>query len=152
MNLNYEVRFAELPDLHSWMGMIDLVRTNFPGLDTAELLEGYRQTVIKNINRRSAICAVYDGEVVGLMLFSYNAKCLSCMAVHPGHRRQGIASAMIGRMLSLFPEDAEISVTTFRAEDEKGAAPRPLYKKFGFVEAELTEEFDYPHQKFVLKR
>ncbi|WP_054939920.1 hypothetical protein [Paenibacillus ihuae] len=77
------------------MGLIDLVRTNFPGLDTSELLEGYRQTVIKNINRRSAICAVNAGEVVGFML-------------------------------SLFPEDAEISVTTRRAEDEKGAAPRPL--------------------------
>ncbi|MNU08177.1 hypothetical protein D3C72_2541000 [compost metagenome] len=59
---------------------------------------------------------------------------------------------MIELMISLFPADAEITVTTFRAEDEKGIAPRPLYQKFGFVEAELTEEFDYPHQKFILKR
>lgn len=152
MNRQYEVKFAELQDLDSWMSMIDVVRPNFPGLHTEELLEGYKQTVIKNINRRSAICAVYAGEVAGLMLFSYHGKCLSCMAVHPDHRRRGIATAMISQMLSLFPEDTELSVTTFRAGDPLGTAPRPLYKKFGFVEDELTEEFDYPHQKFVLRR
>ncbi|MEK5029550.1 MULTISPECIES: GNAT family N-acetyltransferase [unclassified Paenibacillus] len=152
MNGQYKVKFAEMQDVDSWMSMIEAVRSNFPGLHSEELLEGYKQTVIKNINRRTAICAVYAGEVAGLMLFSYNAKCLSCMAVHPDHRRQGIATAMIDQMLSLFPEDTELSVTTFRANDPLGAAPRPLYKKFGFVEDELTEEFDYPHQKFVLRR
>ncbi len=44
----------------------------------------------------------------------------------------------------------EITVSTFREEDEKGVAPRTLYKKFGFVEDELIEEFGYPNQKFVL--
>ena len=44
----------------------------------------------------------------------------------------------------------EITVSTFREEDEKGIAPRTLYKKFGFVEDELIEEFGYPNQKFVL--
>lgn len=152
MNEQYQVKFAELQDLDSWMTMIEGVRNNFPGLHTEELLEGYKQAVIKNMNRRTAICTVYAGEIVGAMLFSYNAKCLSCMAVHPDHRRQGIATAMIGEMLSLFPEDTELSVTTFRAYDPLGAAPRPLYKKFGFVEDVLTEEFDYPHQKFILRR
>lgn len=73
------------------------------------------------------------------------------MAVHPEHRRQGIAEAMIQRMLPLFPEDADISVTTFRENDSKGIAPRSLYRKIGFTEAELVEEFHYPHQKFVLR-
>lgn len=59
---------------------------------------------------------------------------------------------MIEKMLALFPSDAELTVTTFREEDDKGLAPRPLYKKFGFVEGELIDEFDYPHQRFVLQR
>lgn len=59
---------------------------------------------------------------------------------------------MIEKMLSLFPKDIDISVTTFREEDEKGRAPRPLYKKFGFKEDELTMEFEYPHQRFTLSR
>lgn len=44
----------------------------------------------------------------------------------------------------------EITVSTFREEDEKGVAPRALYKKLGFIEDELIEEFGYPNQKFVL--
>ena len=44
----------------------------------------------------------------------------------------------------------DIIVSTFREEDEKGVAPRALYKKLGFIEDELIEEFGYPNQKFVL--
>ena len=44
----------------------------------------------------------------------------------------------------------DITVSTFRENDSKGAAPRALYKKFGFAEDELIEEFGYPNQKFVL--
>ena len=45
----------------------------------------------------------------------------------------------------------EITVSTFRENDEKGIAPRALYRKFGFQEGELTEEFGYPNQVFVLR-
>lgn len=132
--------------------MVDKVRDNFPGLETAEEMDSYRQTMIKNIKRKTALCAKYEGDVVGVMLFSYNSKCLSCMAVHPEHRRKGIASAMIEKMLTLFPADTDITVTTFRADDARGIAPRPLYKKYGFEEDELVTEFNYPEQKFILRR
>jgi hypothetical protein len=35
-------------------------------------------------------------------------------------------------MISLFPNDVDISVTTFREGDIRGIAPRPLYKKIWF--------------------
>lgn len=152
MHEAYTLKFAEQEDVESWMQMIEKVRANFPGLDTTELLEGYKQTVIKNINRQTAICTKYKEKVVGILLFFYNAKCLSCMAVDPEHRRKGIATGMIEKMLSLFPDNVDISVTTFLENDDKGIAPRPLYKKFGFVEDELVDEFNYPHQKFILHR
>lgn len=41
-------------------------------------------------------------------------------------------------------------MSTFRENDVKGIAPRKLYKKFGFEEGELIEEFEYPNQRFVL--
>ena len=41
---------------------------------------------------------------------------------------------------------------TFRDDDEKGVAPRALYKGMGFKEAELMVEHNYPHQKIVLYR
>lgn len=45
----------------------------------------------------------------------------------------------------------EISVSTFRTDDEKGIAPRALYEKYGFVPDALIEEFDYPNQKYILR-
>jgi ribosomal protein S18 acetylase RimI-like enzyme len=134
------------------MKMIEIVRDNFPGLDTTNGLDDYRQIVIKNIIRETALCIKYSSEIVGVMIFSNHSQCLSCMAVHPNHRRKGIASAMIEKMLSLFPDNVDISVTTFRENDIKGIAPRALYKKYGFIEDELITEFNYPHQKFILHR
>ena len=38
-----------------------------------------------------------------------------------------------------------------RWKSEKDTAPRALYRKFGFTPGELTEEFGYPNQVFVLR-
>ncbi|GAP14470.1 acetyltransferases [Longilinea arvoryzae] len=146
------IGFARIDDLPSWMDLVELVRWNFPGLETEELLEGYRQTVIKNMDRDTAICARDAGKVIGVLLFSVNQCTLSCMAVHPDYRRQGIASGMIRLMLERLPAGRDVQVITFREGDEKGIAPRALYKSLGFVEGEFCNEFDYPEQKFILHR
>ena len=65
-------------------------------------------------------------------------------------RRRGVASALVSRMLVLMPA-GDVSVTTFRAGDAKGAAPRALYARFGFEPAEELMEFDYPVQRMVLR-
>lgn len=152
LSKGYLLDYAEVGDVDSWIKMVYIVRNNFPVLETSEKMEEYRQTVIKNIKRNTALCMKYEGEVVGILLFSYNSKCLSCMAVHPNHRRNGIGAAMVEKMISLFPSNMDISVTTFRKDDVKGIAPRQLYKKYGFEEDELVTEFDYPLQKFILHK
>lgn len=148
----YTLDFAKIDDLSSWMDIVTLIRYNFPSLEIDEELEKYRQVVIKNINRKTALCVKDGNSVVGILIFSYNQKCLGCMGVHPNYRRQGIASAMIEKMLSLLPNDEDVWVVTFRENDEKGIAPRALYKSFGFVEDELVFEQNYPNQKFILHR
>jgi len=152
MRNDIEVGFAINDDLPSWMELVRAVRWNFPGLETEELLQGYQDTVVKNINRSTAICARKSGKVVGILLFSVKYNMLCCMAVHPDFRKEGIASEMIALMLEHLSESCDVTVTTFREEDEKGTAPRSLYKKLGFVEGELCYEHDYPHQKFILHR
>ena len=52
--------------------------------------------------------------------------------------------------LSTLDREKPITVSTFCEGDSKGVAPRGLYKKFGFVEGKLIEEFGYPNQEFVL--
>lgn len=75
---------------------------------------------------------------------------IRCLAVAPEYRCRGVASMLMDEALANLDKTKEISVSTFRADDEKGTAPRALYEKYGFVEDELIEEFDYPNQKYVL--
>lgn len=76
---------------------------------------------------------------------------ICCLAVAPEYRRMGVASALLEKALSELDRAGDISVTTFREEDDKGTAPRALYRRFGFVEEKLTVENNYPVQRFVLR-
>ena len=146
------IGFAEACNLKSWMSLAEIVRENFPGLETAEALEDYRKTVIKNIERGSAVCAMDGKMVVGVLLFSEKHSMISCMAVHPEYRRQRIAARMVELMLTKLDRSRDIKVETFREGDGKGAAPRAFYKSMGFMPGELTVSLGYPTQEFVLER
>lgn len=148
MSQNRNVLFAITKDIPIWMSLVEVVKDKFPGLE----IDGYINTLKKNIERQTALCVKQDNHITGVLLFSPKKSCLSCMAVHPDYRGQGIATALIDKMLMLMPQDKDITVTTFRSDDEKGTAPRALYKKFGFEEAEMFYEFNYPVQKFILRR
>lgn len=47
------------------MKLVDRVRESFPGLETWEAMEDHRETVREFMNRKSAICAMEAGRVVG---------------------------------------------------------------------------------------
>ena len=75
---------------------------------------------------------------------------ICCLAVSPAYRRKGIASVLLCKALEQLDRTKDISVSTFRENDEKGIAPRALYQKFGFIPDALIEEFGYPNQRFIL--
>lgn len=75
---------------------------------------------------------------------------ICCLAVSPEYRRRGVASMLMDEALCNLDRTKEIYVSTFRAGDEKGLAPRALYEKYGFVADALIEEMNYPNQKYVL--
>lgn len=75
---------------------------------------------------------------------------ICCLAVSADCRRQGIGSLLLAYALEKLGRTHVITVSTFRAEDEKGIAPRALYQKYGFIADERIEEFGYPNQRFVL--
>lgn len=146
MHLTYAVP----DDLNDWMRLVSRVRLNFPGLETEEGLSNYRNTVFKFISKRQAICVKADGEIKGVMLFSRGHNMICCLAVSPDFRRRGVASMLMDEALENLDRTKEITVSTFRAEDEKGTAPRALYEKYGFVPDALIMEMGYPNQKYVL--
>ncbi len=145
-----EVLWGIPSDIEEWMKLVKRVSWNFPGLETEESIEEHSQTVLRFMNKKQALCVKRNSEIVGVILFSRNRNMICCLAVTPEHRQNGIGSALLEKALIELDRRKEISVSTFRENDEKGIAPRGLYKKFGFKEAELIEEFGYPNQKFIL--
>lgn len=144
------VEFGTPADLIPWMDLVRRVRNGFPGLETEASLEEHRQTVLKFMGKRQALCVRENGQILGVILFSRNRNMICCLAVSPEHRRRGAASLLMDRALQELDRSRDISVSTFREEDEKGTAPRSLYRKYGFAEAELTEEFGCLNQVFIL--
>ena len=137
-------------DIENWMSLVTLVRRNFPGLETGEKLDEHKATVLSFMSKRQAICVKEGNEIAGVMLFSRRHNMICCLAVSPNYRRRGVASMLMDEALRNLDRTKEISVSTFRAGDEKGTAPRTLYEKYGFVEHALIEEMDYPNQKYIL--
>jgi len=145
-----EAAFGNSSCIDSWMQLVRAVSRTFPGLETEESIEEHKQTVLKFMNKKQALCVRNKETVVGVLLFSRSRNMICCLAVDPAHRKHGLASILLRKALDELDRSKEITVSTFRENDDKGIAPRALYRKFGFQEGEMTEEFGYPNQVFVL--
>ena len=139
-------------DIDHWMKLVEKVRDSFPGLETEEALNEHRNIVLDFMNRNFAVCAKEKGKIVGILLFSKENSELCFLAVAAEHRRQHIAEKMLSYMFTKLDSPKDISVTTYRDGVPEGIAARAFYKRMGFVEGKLTEEFGSPVQEFVLKR
>ena len=145
------VEYGTSMDIESWMELVKLVSWNFPGLETESDIEDHRKTVLQFMGENRALCVKETDKVVGVLLISKKHNMICCLAVAPEYRRKGIASALLEKALSELDRSNDITVTTFRDNDEKGIAPRALYKRFGFAEEKLMVENDYPVQRLVLR-
>ena len=145
------VEYGTSMDIESWMDLVKLVSWNFPGLETEADIENHRKTVLRFMDENRALCVKETDKVVGVLLISKKHNMICCLAVAPEYRRNGIASALLEKALAELDSSRDITVTTFRDNDEKGIAPRALYKRFGFAGEKLMIENDYPVQRFVLR-
>ena len=147
-----KIEFGREPDIEMWMNLVNKVKSSFLGLETKEALDEHRQTVLTVMRAASVICAKTEEQIVGALLFSREENMLCFLAVDEQYRRQHIAEIMVLHMLSCMNPEKEVIVTTYREEVPEGIAARAFYKRLGFVEGELTEEFGAPVQEFILKR
>ena len=144
------VEFGRTSDIDSWMQLVRKVSWDFPGLETEQSIDEHKIIVLKFMNDKRALCVKNEQDIVGVLLYSRKHNMICCLAVDPAYRKRGIASLLLKEALDKLDRDKDITVSTFRENDVKGIAPRNLYKKFGFEEDELIEEFGYPNQRFVL--
>lgn len=147
-----KIQLAKPENIDAWMTLVEQIRDAFPGLETAEAMADHRATVLQFIQASSAICALETGRVVGTLLFSKESSMLCFLVVDPTYRRQQIARQMVDFMLTQMGAGKDITVTTYREGDPNGIAARAFYKRLGFCEGRLTEEFGCPVQEFILKR
>lgn len=145
------IEYGNEGDITSWMELVNKVKTNFPGLETDDNIQEHKQTVLRFMKEKRAICVKDNNKVIGVLLFSKKHNMICCLAVLPEYRKRGFASELLETAIKNLDRTRNITVSTFRDNDKKGIAPRALYKKFGFVEDELIEEFGYPNQIFILK-
>ncbi len=145
-----EAVFGDNSLIDSWMQLVREVSWSFPGLETEESLDEHKETVLMFMNKKQALCVRNRETVIGVLLFSRSRNMICCLAVDPAHRKQGLASILLRKALDELDRNKEITVSTVRENDDKGIAPRALYRKFGFQEGKMTEEFGYPNQVFVL--
>ena len=124
-----EIELGRECDVDNWMQLVNKVKDSFPGLETKEALEEHRHTVLGFMRKGSAICARVNDQIVAALLFSREDS-----------------------MLSLMNEKRDVAVTTYREGVPEGIAARAFYKRLGFVEGKLTEEFGSPVQELILKR
>lgn len=146
-----KVEYGTAQEIKFWMELVRRVSWNFPGLETEAAIENHRKTVLRFMGENRALCVKNAEKVVGVLLLSKKHNMICCLAVSPEYRRNGIASVLLDKALTELDRSRDITVTTFRDNDEKGIAPRALYKRFGFKEENLMIENDYPVQRFVLR-
>lgn len=58
-----EVCFGKPADIGLWMNLVRRVSWNFPGLETERDLEEHRQTVLKFMEKRQALCVKVDDQI-----------------------------------------------------------------------------------------
>ncbi len=147
-----KIELATRQDIDNWMALVDKVKGNFPGLETQEALDKHRNTVLEFMDNGCAICAKVDNKIIGALLFSKETNMLCFLAVDREYRRHHIAEKTFSYMLDLMDSEKDITVMTYRADVPEGLPARRFYKKMGFAEGKLIEEFGSPVQEFVLKR
>lgn len=144
------IAYGTPADIDPWMKLVERTRQNFPGLETQEALDAHRTAVLKFMSKKQAVCVKEENEIIGVILFSRSRNMICYLAVSPDFRRRGVASMLMDEALDCLDRTREITVSTFLESDEKGLAPRALYRKYGFIEGAITLEFNYPNQIFTL--
>ncbi len=143
-----KIRIAEISDIPAWMDFVRLVVDGFPYLNEAE----YCKQLETYIQKQQAWLIKDASILIGAMAFCRETGSIDFLGVHPQYTKQGIAKFFLQWLFQEQPQDARISITTFRDGDKADTGYRKAWKRLGFAEAELLTEFGYPTQKFVLRK
>lgn len=84
-----QVQYGSVAMIQPWMALVEEIRGNFPGLETPQALEEHRQTVLRFMEKRQALCVRDGGRVAGVLLFSRGRNMICCLGVSPAYQAAG---------------------------------------------------------------
>lgn len=144
----WDITYATVDDIPSWMDLVRLVIDGFPHLHEDEHIG-----VLKQHIKAEQALILKDGDIaIGIMLFSRKTGSIDFMGTHPLYRKKGIPKAFLDKVIGEMLAGKEISITTYRRGDKADTGHRRQVMELGFAEAELLVEFGYPTQRFILPR
>jgi len=143
----FTTQLATEADIPLWMDLVRLVIDGFPALYEQE----YRGVLKNYIYQRQALILKDSETAAGILLFSPSSGSIDFLGVHPLYRKYGIDRMLLDTTIrKLMPDREYISISTYREGDKADTGHRGTIKALGFTESELSVEFGYPTQKFLL--
>lgn len=143
----WAVEYVLPEDLDAWMDLMRASVDAFPHFHECQ----HEAWAARCVDVQHAIGAWDDGKLVGALAFDSEAAVIDVLAVHPQYRRLGVAEALVGALRSVELPGRDVRLTSFREGDRADTGQRSDVLALGFEEAELSEEFGYPVQRFVLR-
>jgi GNAT superfamily N-acetyltransferase len=137
MENNWIVKIAEIQDLNKWLSFAQRVTHDFYDIDLPND-ENYKNAIIKNIKRHTAIYIEEENKIIGGMIFSPNQNRISWLAVDPKYRRKGIGTALVKYMFKELSDRKEYKVKTFIEGEWQSKASHPFYQSLGFEAKEIN--------------
>jgi ribosomal protein S18 acetylase RimI-like enzyme len=137
------VALAQPADIPAWLHLAAEVESLFGAMvdDPA-----FHQSLQRHIQRQTAFCVREQSDVTGtplmgaLLLSATHAPHykIGWLAVAEHWRRRGVAQALVMHCFAILQPPAELSVTTFGADNLAGKPARDFYERKGFHAAEIA--------------
>jgi len=142
---------AEAEPVHPPIGVQQAVDSDFPALVALDKLvpgsSERRSSLSSAIASKKCYKAVVNGEVLGFIILEetfYGHAFISFMIVHPGHRREGIATALITYAESVAPTDK-----LFTSTNASNTEMQRLCEAQGFTRSGAIENLDDEDHEIV---
>lgn len=147
---------ASMKHLETWVSLADVVKGDYPWMETEGQICVCREKVIPEIEQGNAVIALDGSMAVGILLFTERKKSvleygIRCAAVHPDYRRKYVATQMFQFMAKQVVPGSDITVEVLHGNENKGAAAMSFYKSVGFVPGKMRTEDGSTVQIFVRK-
>ena len=134
---NWIIKVATINDCEKWFSFVKNVTHDFYDIDLANDKD-YRNVIIKNIKRKTAVYVEKNEKIIGGMIFSPNQNHIGWLAVDPKFRRRGIGTALVHYMLMELPDRKQFKVKTFMEGEWQSESSHPFYISLGFKPKEVN--------------